>query len=157
VQRDRLYQKGLIVPRIKADDQGAADKFAPEDLDDFLARLLAGAAPVDVAAAGQVNIPEAAKLAFVMSEDVVRLVLDGKLTRKSRLTSERGYMSLLLDIEEVRAGPGPGARRSHRPRNQGKAFDDREGRRRAHKARLPRDGHRHQPREPLPSHRRAGG
>jgi hypothetical protein len=103
VQRDRLYQKGLIVPRIKAGDHGAADKFAPEDLDDFLAKLLAGAPPVDIAIAGQVNIPDAAKLAFVMSEDVVRLVLDGKLTRKWCLAGERGYMSLLLDIEEVRA------------------------------------------------------
>jgi hypothetical protein len=103
VQRDRLYQKGLIVPRIKAGDHGAADKFSPADLDDFLARLLAGAPPVDIAIAGQVNIPDAAKLAFVMSEDVVRLVLDGKLTRKWCLAGERGYMSLLLDIEEVRA------------------------------------------------------
>ena len=32
VQRDRLYRAG-IVPRLKATDHGAADKFAPEDLD----------------------------------------------------------------------------------------------------------------------------
>jgi hypothetical protein len=37
-----------------------------------------------------------------MSEEVVRLILDGKLSRKWRLASERGYMSLLLDLEEVR-------------------------------------------------------
>jgi hypothetical protein len=47
--------KGPDRPRIKAGDHGAADKFAPEDLDDFLARLLAGATPVDIAAAGQVD------------------------------------------------------------------------------------------------------
>jgi hypothetical protein len=52
---------------------------------------------------GQVSIPGAAKFASCSSEEVVRLVLDGKLTRKWRLTSERGYMSLLLDIDEVRA------------------------------------------------------
>jgi hypothetical protein len=37
-----------------------------------------------------------------MSEDVVRLIIDGKLARKWRLTNERGYTSVLLDIEEVR-------------------------------------------------------
>jgi hypothetical protein len=111
VQRDRLYQHGMIVPRIRAGDHGAADKFAPEDLDAFLARLLDGAVPVDVAADGQVNVPEAAKAGFIMSEDLVRLILDGKLVRKWLLTSERGYMSLLLDVEEVRAlvrGPDHG-------------------------------------------------
>lgn len=111
VQRDRLYQKGLIVPRIKAGDHGAADKFAPEDLDGFLDRLLAGALPIDTAAAGQVNIPDTAKLAFCMSEEVVRLILDGRLARKWRLASERGYLSVLVDVEEVRAlvrGPDKG-------------------------------------------------
>jgi hypothetical protein len=46
-----------------------------------------------------------------MSDDIVRLVLDGKLERKWRLVGERGYMSLLLDLEEVRSlvrGPDHG-------------------------------------------------
>jgi hypothetical protein len=45
------------------------------------------------------------------SIEVVQLVLDGKLKRKWRLASERGYMSLLLDPKEVRAlvrGPDHG-------------------------------------------------
>jgi hypothetical protein len=90
---------------------GAADQFAAEDLDAFLDRLLAGAKPVKAAKAGQVNIPEAARLAFCMSEEVVRLILDGKLARKWRLRGERGYMSVLVDVEEVRAlvrGPDHG-------------------------------------------------
>ncbi|MEH2472117.1 hypothetical protein V1281_006695 [Nitrobacteraceae bacterium AZCC 2161] len=70
---------GLIIPRIRAGDHGAADKFAPEDLDAFLARMLDSADPVDGATAGQVNIPDAAKLAFAMSEDLARLMLDGNL------------------------------------------------------------------------------
>jgi hypothetical protein len=102
VQRDMLYRAGLIVPRVIGSDHGAADQFAPEDLDAFLARLLDGAVPVNIAAAGQINIPDTAKLAFCMSEDVVRLIIDGKLARKWRLTNERGYTSVLLDIEEVR-------------------------------------------------------
>lgn len=111
VQRDRLYRAGLIVPRIKAAEHGAADQFAPEDLDAFLARLLDGAKPVQAAADRQVTIPQAAHRSFCMSEDIVRLVLDGKLDRKWKLASERGYMSLLLDLEEVRAlvrGPDHG-------------------------------------------------
>jgi acetylornithine/succinyldiaminopimelate/putrescine aminotransferase len=66
---------------------------------------------VKVAKVGQVNIPEAARLAFCMSEEVVRLILDGKLVRKWRLRGQRGYMSVLIDIEEVRAlvrGPDHG-------------------------------------------------
>lgn len=111
VQRDRLFRAGIIVPRIHGSDHGAADQFAPEDLDAFLARLLHAAKPVAAARDGLVTIPRAAKLAFCMSEDIVRLVLDCKLKRKVKLARERGYMSLLLDLEEVRAltrGPDHG-------------------------------------------------
>jgi hypothetical protein len=111
VQRDRLYRAGIIAPRIRGGDHGAADQFAPEDLDAFLARLLEGAQPVRTAADGQVSIAQAAHRAFCMSEEVVRLVLDGKLRRKWKLAGEHGYMSLLLDLEEVRAlvrGPDHG-------------------------------------------------
>jgi hypothetical protein len=76
---------------------------------------------VEAAKAGQVNIPEAARLAFCMSEEVVRLILDGKLVRKWRLRGELGYMSVLVDIEEVRAlvrGPDHGG-------FTGKALQDR--------------------------------
>jgi hypothetical protein len=67
--------------------------------------------PVKAAKAGQVNVPEAARLAFCMSEEIVRLILDGKLDRKWQLRGERGYMSVLIDVEEVRAlvrGPDHG-------------------------------------------------
>lgn len=111
VQRDMLYRAGLIVPRVSAAGHGAADQFAPEDLDAFLDRLLDGATPVKVVGNSRAGIPEAARLACCTSEEVVRLILDGKLTRKWRLTSERGYMSVLVDVEEVRAlvrGPDHG-------------------------------------------------
>ncbi|MBM7482336.1 TniQ family protein [Bradyrhizobium canariense] len=103
IQLYLLYGAGLLVPRISGTGHGAKDRFAPEDLDAFLDRLLLGAKPVKAPRDGQVNIPDAVKFASCSSEEVVRLVLDGKLTRKWRLTSERGYMSLLLDIKEVRA------------------------------------------------------
>jgi len=69
-------------PRVSG--AGAADQFAPEDLDAFLARLLDGALPTKVAGAGQVNIPDAAKQACCGSVEIVRLLLDRKLSRKWR-------------------------------------------------------------------------
>jgi len=111
VQRDMLYRSGLIVPRLRAGDHGAADQFASEDLDTFLERLLGGAKPTKTVGQGRANIPDAAKLACCASEEVVRLILDGKVQRKWRLTSERGYMSTLVDVDEIRAlvrGPDHG-------------------------------------------------
>jgi len=103
VQRALLSWAGLIVPRIRGVDHGAADLFSSSDLDGFLGRLLGGAVPVPTAAEGQATIPEAAKKACCGAEAIVRLVLDGKLKWKGRLAGERGYMSLLVDVEEVRA------------------------------------------------------
>ncbi|MGY3582083.1 hypothetical protein ACVIGB_000994 [Bradyrhizobium sp. USDA 4341] len=114
VQRERLYRAGLIVPRIKGAGHGAADQFAPEDLDAFLFWPSCSTAPGSSKprpTAGRVTIPQAAHRAFCMSEDLVRLILDGKVQRKWKLAGERGYMSLLLDLEEVRAlvrGPDHG-------------------------------------------------
>jgi hypothetical protein len=61
--------------------------------------------------AGQANVLDAAKQACCSSEEIVRFILDCKLTRKWRLIGERGYMSVLVDVEEVRAmvrGPDHG-------------------------------------------------
>jgi hypothetical protein len=85
-------------------------------LDAFLARLLDGAKPASSVRRGQVSIPDAAKMACCGSIEVVQLVLDGKLKRKWKLGSKRGYMSLLLDLEEVRAlvrGPDHGGLTGH--------------------------------------------
>jgi hypothetical protein len=73
-----------------------------------------------------------------MSEDVVRLVLDGKLQRKTKLAGEHGYMSLLLDLEEVR-GPWARSWRAHRAPDQGQAVHHGQGRGRPHQARPPED------------------
>jgi hypothetical protein len=54
-----LYRTGLITPRVRGADHGAADQFSPADLYAFLVRLLDGAEPVTAATAGQINIPEA--------------------------------------------------------------------------------------------------
>lgn len=102
VQRDMLYRSGILVPRIKASDHGAADLFAPEDLDAFLARLLAGAETIVAAGEHQYGIPEAARRANCSSEEVVRAILDGEIERKWLLAGERGYMAVLVDVRDVR-------------------------------------------------------
>jgi hypothetical protein len=103
VQRDMLYRSGIIVPRIKALEQGAADLFAPEDLDDFLARLIADAPRVPTAMPNGVDIPTAAKKACCGSVEIVQAILHGRLAPKAYLATERGYMAVLVDVEEVRA------------------------------------------------------
>ncbi len=103
VQRTLLYRAGILKPRLRTADHGAYDMFAPEDLDDFLARLLDGADPVEAAGAGQADIPTAAKAACCGCVEIVQAILDGRLTRKARLAGERGYMAVLVDVEEVRA------------------------------------------------------
>ena len=103
MHRVLLHQAGLIAPRIRGADHGAADLFAAADLDAFLDRLLAGAAPVAAASDGQDTIPDAAKKACCGAEAIVRLAIDGKLAHKWKLAGERGCMSLLVDVEEIRA------------------------------------------------------
>jgi putative intracellular protease/amidase len=85
-----LYRSGMIVPRIHGGEHGAADQFASEDLDAFLGRLLDGAETVAAAAGGQANIPDAAKRCCCGSQEIVRPILDRKLSRKWRLAGDRG-------------------------------------------------------------------
>jgi hypothetical protein len=61
VQRGMLYRAGLIAPRGSGRGSRVPTKFAPEDLDAFLDRLLDGAEPVEAAGAGQADSPDAAK------------------------------------------------------------------------------------------------
>lgn len=102
VQRDMLYRSGILAPRIKATDHGAADQFAPEDLDAFLARLIGDAETITAAGDHQYGIPEAARRANCSSEEVVRAILDGRIERKWLLAGGRGYMAVLVDVRDVR-------------------------------------------------------
>ncbi|OKO85498.1 hypothetical protein AC629_18975 [Bradyrhizobium sp. NAS80.1] len=100
------YARFGVLPSLGPDPGHAVAKNS-RDLcliaDAYPAKLLHGARQVAAASDGQVTIPQAAKLAFCMSEDIVRHVLEGKRKRKFKLAGEHGYMPLLLDLEEVRA------------------------------------------------------
>jgi hypothetical protein len=76
--------------------------FAPADLDDFLERILRGASPVTAPPPGMMNVAKAAKRANCSAMDIIQGILGGKLSRRARLLSERGYMALLVDLNELR-------------------------------------------------------
>jgi hypothetical protein len=76
--------------------------FARAEVDSFLDRLLAGAVSVPKAPKDAYCIPAAAKRACCSASEIVRLILERKLTWVGRLTGERGYMAVLVNVEEVR-------------------------------------------------------
>jgi hypothetical protein len=96
IYRNGLIQAGLLTPR------SSDNRFAIVDLDNFLARLFDGAQTVVKASASQVGIPAAAKRAFCSGAAIVRLIIDKKLKWVGRLAGTEGYLSILVDIEEIR-------------------------------------------------------
>jgi hypothetical protein len=103
VQIGLLAKNGFIQPFIPARAFDALDQFAVDDLADFLKRLFAGAHPVKKPAPNQLDIPSAAGRCCCSSIEVLRLILDKKLTWVGRHADIQGYMSALVDVDEVRA------------------------------------------------------
>jgi hypothetical protein len=102
VQIGLLAKNGFIKPFIPARVFGAVDQFATDDLEDFLRRLLAGANTVKKPASNQVDIPAAAKRANCSAVEVLRLILDKKLAWVGRDAATQGYLSVLVDVHEIR-------------------------------------------------------
>jgi hypothetical protein len=102
VHRALLVEAGFLVPCVPAAGFGAVDQFAVADLDEFLRRLLDGAEVVQRPKAGQVDIPAAAKRACCSAAEIVRFILDKKLKWVGRLAGLDGYLSVLVDLEEIR-------------------------------------------------------
>ena len=68
----------------------------------FLEQLLADADPKYAGEAAFHDIPSAAKRACCRAEQIIRLLLDRKLGRVGRNPEVEGYLSVLVDIDEVR-------------------------------------------------------
>jgi hypothetical protein len=100
VQMLLLAKSGLL--RSVGNDAGINEKFPVEELDQFLVKLRRAAKPVRRAPAGSATIPEAAKRACCSAMDIVQAILEGLLTWVGRLEGEKGYLSVLVAIEEVR-------------------------------------------------------
>ncbi|MFC4173222.1 TniQ family protein [Microvirga sp. GCM10011540] len=104
VQVRKLYDCGLIRPFAEGGRHAHLKDhaFSREELDAFLGRLLADAETVPSPPQGAADIPAAAKQACCSAEEIVRLVLDRGLSWTGRLRDVPGYLSLLVDVGEVR-------------------------------------------------------
>jgi hypothetical protein len=102
VQRSLLVQAGFLTPCVAATDFGAVDQYAVADLDDFLRQLLDGARAVTKPKADQVDIPSAAKRACCSATVIVRLIIEKQLKWVGRRAGVEGYLSVLVDLEEIR-------------------------------------------------------
>jgi len=97
-----LAKNGFIEPHVEAGAAGALDRFAMADLDAFLRRLLGGSASVSKPKPRHGSIPVAAKAACCSAAEIIRLVLDRKLKWTGHLLGTQGYLSLLVDINEIK-------------------------------------------------------
>jgi len=96
-----LVEAGHLAPFIVGGVGGIKDHaFARRDLDGFLERLLAPARGRALAAL--IPIQGAMKRASCSAMEIVGLVLSGRLERLAVDPAERGYLSLLVDPEEIK-------------------------------------------------------
>ena len=100
----RLLEKnGFITPFVSCDIDGInGNLFTRRDLDAFLAELWKDAIPVAKAGAGMHSIPAASKHAKCTAEEVLNLILSRKLVRIERLEDVRGYLSVIVDADEIK-------------------------------------------------------
>ncbi|MFB9985008.1 TniQ family protein [Mesorhizobium kowhaii] len=99
-----LAKSGLLKPMIEKPRgrSGMHYTFRREDLDAFLEKLLEKADPALGGDPAFETLLKAAKRCCCAVMDVVRLVVDGKLARVGRNPAEQGFMSVLVDANEVR-------------------------------------------------------
>jgi hypothetical protein len=106
VQTKLLVDAGIVVPAISTtdlSDHSAWSSFPKKDLDAFLARLMQDAITVASAGKGQHNIPGAARRANCSAIEIVRMILDRKLSWVGRLTTKEKYMAVLVNVDEIKA------------------------------------------------------
>lgn len=102
-QEQHLFQAGYLQPFVMGGTEILKDHaFAKRDLDAFLQRLLAGATPLKPGESDFHPIPAAAQKATCSAVKVVELILDRKLTRVRLHPDVAGFLSLMVDPEEVK-------------------------------------------------------
>jgi hypothetical protein len=101
-QLDAIVEAGGL-----ADASGAAPgmweqaRYAPEDIDAMVERLMESAVEVAVPGPRQVDIPTARHMAGATTVDVLKLIFGKRLAWKGHLAGRNDYMGLLLDADEV--------------------------------------------------------
>jgi hypothetical protein len=97
-----LLERGFITPMMAGGRAKGGHAFLKSDLDGFLERLLRDADPSLHGDPELVPLIAAARHSCSAVMDVVALVLDGKLSRLGRDTDQTGFLSVLVDAEEIR-------------------------------------------------------
>jgi hypothetical protein len=97
-----LAKNKFILPCVPAAKFSANNQYAISDLDAFLKRLLDGAHVVRKPKPGQASIPAAAKRACCSAADILDLILDCELAWVGQASGERGYLSVRVDVDEIR-------------------------------------------------------
>lgn len=98
-----LYEAGFIKPVIAGGTKELKNHaFRRKDIDDFLARILIDASEEFFGKPGFYDIRSAAKRNCCRAEQIIQLLLDRKLKRVGRNPQVGGYLSVLVDVEELR-------------------------------------------------------
>jgi hypothetical protein len=82
-------------------DEWEHSRFAQEDIDAMLVRLLDGAIEIEEPTDRQVDIATARHMAGATTVDVLKLIFDNRLGWKGCLAGRTGYNAVLLDVDEV--------------------------------------------------------
>jgi hypothetical protein len=99
----QLFTAGLIKYFIPGGTDIVSKRaFAKQDLDDFMDRLLAKAFDADPDDRSLCTIPVATQRANCSATEIVHLIFDGTIARVGRHPTEHGFLSVLVDSEEVK-------------------------------------------------------
>ena len=103
VQAKLLMTAGFIKPFVVLEqtDVGGEFNFAVDELDAFIGKLTANALSV-VDEDGSFDIPQAAKRAGCSAVDIVRLILERKLTWVGQKRGQKGYLSVRVRLAEIK-------------------------------------------------------
>lgn len=102
-QAQAFAAERFVVPFLPALTSSVRARYAIEDLDAFLDSLLLGAQIVRRPLTNMADIPTATKRASCSTGQIVRLILGRKLAWVGKAVGRRGYLSVLMDVEEIRA------------------------------------------------------
>jgi hypothetical protein len=97
-----LLEHGFIKPMMAGGRASGAHAFLRTDLDSFLDRLQRDADPALHGDPAMVPLIAAAKHSCAAVMNVVALVMDRKLSRVGQDPGQEGFLSVLVDVEEVR-------------------------------------------------------
>ncbi|TXH38856.1 MAG: hypothetical protein E6Q98_01250 [Rhodospirillaceae bacterium] len=98
-----LFEAGFLKPFVPAGTANiGSHAFSRDHVDQFRDSLFAEAVPTPAPTTDQLNIPMAAKKANCSAAEVVNLILEGKLAWKGIDPAETGYLSLLVDLIEIK-------------------------------------------------------